>query len=229
MSSHPLAVKACVFDAYGTLFDFASATRACDELLGGKADELTALWRQKQLQYSWLRSLQGRHTDFWTVTGDALDHALQALGFSGRVLRERLMSSYRQLACFDDVPDVLQALRAAGLKCAILSNGSPPMLAAAVKAGNIGHLLDGVYSVEDVGVFKPHPSVYQLAVDRLDVRAESIAFMSSNGWDACGAAAFGMRTVWVNRDGQHPEVLPGRPDHVIASLRELPDLLAVTP
>ncbi len=225
MSDHPLPVKACVFDAYGTLFDIATATAACNDILEGKAAELTGLWRAKQLQYTWLRSLQNRHTDFWTVTGEALDFSLDTLGFHGRVMRERLMAAYRQLGCFEEVPAVLQQLREAGMKTAVLSNGSPAMLAAAIKASALDRQFDGVFSADEVGVFKPHPSVYQLAVDRLGLPADKIVFLSSNGWDAHGASAFGMRAIWCNRYAQRAERLPGRPDHVIKSLRELPPLV----
>ena len=220
-------IRACVFDAYGTLFDFASAAATCRDALGDKTAALTSLWRDKQLQYSWLRGLQGRHADFWQVTGDALDFTLETLGIADAALRERLMNLYLALVAFPEVPAMLARLRAAGLKTAILSNGSPPMLAALVKHSGLGHLFDAVLSVEDVGVFKPHPKVYQLAVDRLGVEPAAISFQSSNGWDAYAASAFGMRVVWCNRYGQRPERLPGKPDREIASLSELPALLGV--
>jgi 2-haloacid dehalogenase len=222
----PLAVRACVFDAYGTLFDFASAAGRCRDALGDRTGALTALWRDKQLQYTWLRSLQGRHADFWQVTGDALDFALAALDIRQDGLRDRLMGLYRTLDCFPEVPAVLGELKARGFATAILSNGTPSMLADAVAASGIGDRLDHVLSVEEAGVFKTHPSVYRLACDRLGLPAGRIAFMSSNGWDAYAASAFGMRVVWCNRYGQPPENLPGRPDRTIRSLAELPPLLA---
>src|SRR5215475_1042498 len=157
MKQGPLiGVQACVFDAYGTLFDFAAAARGCRDVLGDSIDKLTALWRDKQLQYTWLRAVQGRHADFWRVTGDALDFALQTLAIEQPGLRDRLMNLYLTLDAFPEVPDVLTRLKQAGLRTAILSNGSPKML-------------DAVLSVEEVGVYKPHPKVYQLAVDRLQV------------------------------------------------------------
>jgi len=218
-------IRAYVFDAYGTLFDFASAAAASRDVLGDKTAALTSLWRDKQLQYSWLRGLQGRHEDFWQVTGDALDFALETLGIADTGLRGRLMNLYLALDAFAEVPDMLARLKAAGLKSAILSNGSPPMLEALVKHNKLGGFLDAVLSVEEVGVYKPHPKVYQLAVDRLKVEPAAMAFLSSNGWDAYAASAFGMRVVWCNRYGQQPERLPGKPDRVIASLSELPALL----
>lgn len=227
MNDNPIIVRACVFDAYGTLFDFASAAAACSEELGERAGELTRLWRDKQLQYTWLRGLQGKHTDFWTVTGEALDFSLETLGFQGRVLRERLMALYRHLACFEEVPDVLSDLRAAGFKTAILSNGSVPMLESAVNAAGLADLLDFIWSVDEVGVFKPHPSVYQLAVEGLALEPDKISFQSSNAWDAHAASAFGMRVVWCNRYSQRQERLPGEPDREITNLRELQPLLTL--
>jgi 2-haloacid dehalogenase len=218
-------IKACVFDAYGTLFDFASAARRCRDVLGDDVDRLTALWRDKQLQYTWLRSLQGRHADFWQVTGDALDFALATFGIDKPGLRDRLMDLYLTLEAFPEVPTVLGVLKQAGLRTAILSNGSPMMLDAVVKSAGLEALLDEVLSVESVGVYKTHPSVYQLAVDHLGVPASAISFQSSNAWDAYAASAFGMRVVWCNRYGQQPERLPGKPDHEIKSLSELPALV----
>ena len=186
---------------------------------------LTALWRDKQLQYTWLRSLQGRHSDFWQVTCDALDFALDTLGLDDPPLRARLIDLYRTLDTFPEVSAMLKRLKSAGLKTAILSNGSPAMLDAVVDKAAIGDLLDAVLSVELVGVSKPHPKVYQLAVDRLAVPAVAISFQSSNAWDAYAASAFGMRVVWCNRYGQPPERLPGKPDREIASLAELPALV----
>ena len=220
-------IEACVFDAYGTLFDFASAAARCQELPKDKAAALTSLWRDKQLHYSWLRGLQNRHADFWQVTGDALDFALETLGMADPALRDRLMQLYRELATFPEVPGVLERLKRGGCRIAILSNGSPPMLEAAVESAGIGHLLDAVLSVEEAGVYKPHPRVYQLALDRLGLDAAAIAFQSSNAWDAHAASAFGMRVVWCNRYGQRRERLPGAPDAEIKTLAELPELLGL--
>jgi 2-haloacid dehalogenase len=178
------AVRACVFDAYGTLFDFASATRRCRDMLGDSFDKLTNLWREKQLQYTWLRAAQGRHADFWQVTGDALDFSLETLMLDQQALRHRLMELYLTLDTFPEVQGVLEQLKTAGLKTAILSNGTPKMLDSAVKNAGIDGLLDAILSVEEVGVYKPDPRVYQLAVDRLGIPAPQISFQSSNAWDA---------------------------------------------
>jgi 2-haloacid dehalogenase len=229
MNQGPLiGVEACVFDAYGTLFDFAAAAKGCGDVLGDRIDKLTALWRDKQLQYTWLRALQGRHVDFWQVTGDALEFALETLDIERPGLRERLVNLYLRLDGFPEVPDVLARLKGAGLRTAILSNGSPKMLAAVVEAAGLESLLDAVLSVEEVGVYKPHPKVYQLAVDRLGAPAAAIAFQSSNAWDAYAASAFGMRVVWCNRYGQRPERLPGAPDRTVRSLAELPALVGAS-
>lgn len=222
-------IRACVFDAYGTLFDFASAAAGCADVLGDKAGPLTALWRDKQLQYSWLRGLQGRYVPFWQVTGEALDYAMETLGLQqDAILRARLMDLYRTLGTFPEVPTVLQKLRRAGFATAILSNGSPEMLASAVQGAGLVDAFDAVISVDEVGTFKPDRRVYQQALDRLGLPAEAIAFQSSNAWDAHAAAAFGMRVVWCNRYGQMRERLPGAPDAEIRTLAELPGLLGVT-
>jgi len=220
-------IGACVFDAYGTLFDFNAAAERCRDALGDQADPLSALWRTKQLQYTWLRSLMGHHIYFWQVTSDALDYALATLGIEDDALRKRLLDCYKTLDAYPEVKGMLEALRAAGMKTAILSNGSPDMLASAVGSAGLGDLLDAVLSVEDVGIYKPHPSVYGLAVDRLGVESARICFMSSNAWDANGAAAYGFKVVWVNRFGQTAERLPGDPAAEIVTLEALPGLLGL--
>ncbi len=218
-------VRACVFDAYGTLFDFGSAAARAAELPADKRTALTALWREKQLQYTWLRSLQGRYADFRQVTEDALAFALESLGFGSAALSQRLMALYLELEPFPEVPGVLTELRRRGFKTAILSNGTPAMLDTLVARAGLGGAFDAVLSVDAVGVFKTHPRVYQLALDTLGLPAAAISFQSSNGWDAYGASDFGMRVVWCNRAGQPRERLPGRPDFEVRTLAELPPLL----
>ena len=226
MTDAPLAgIEACVFDAYGTLFDFAAATRRCSDVLGGNLDKLTMLWRDKQLQYTWLRAVQEHHVDFWQVTGDALDFALESLAIESPGLRARLMDLYLELDPFPEVPAVLSSLKEAGLKTAILSNGSPVMLEAVVKAAGLERLIDFVLSVESVGVFKPNAKVYGMATSQLGLPAAAISYQSSNAWDAYAASAFGMRVVWCNRYGQRAERLPGAPDREVRSLVELPALV----
>ena len=221
-------IQACVFDAYGTLFNVGSATAGCRDVLGDRTGSLTTIWRQKQLQYTWLRTLQGQHANFWQVTGDALDFALETFGIDDTALRERLMNLYLTPAAFPEVPATLQGLKSAGFKTAILSNGTPEMLMAAVANAKLGDLLDAVLSVEQIGVYKPSPKVYQLAINTLDVASSAISYQSSNGWDAYAASAFGMRVVWCNRNGQRPERLPGTPDREIRTLAELPALVGAS-
>ena len=216
---------ACVFDAYGTLFDVHSAVQRGGSALGDKAGAVSALWRQKQLEYTWLRSLMGAHADFRQVTQDGLEYALTDHGVDDAALKARLMALYLTLDAYPDVAACLETVRAAGLATAILSNGEPEMLDAAVTSAGLTALFDAVLSVEEVGIFKPDPRVYQLAVDRLQVPPERICFVSTNAWDAAGAAFFGFRVAWLNRFGQRLEQLPGAPAAVIGGLDELPDLL----
>lgn len=210
--------RAVVFDAYGTLFDVAGPSRA---LLGERAEAVSQLWRRKQLEYSWLRSLMGRHADFAQVTAEALAYAMENLGFADEVLARKLLAAYRELPAYDDAKPVLGKLRAKGLKLAILSNGSPEMLAPMVEAASLTGSLDWVLSVEDAGIFKPHPSVYALARDKLALAPADIGFVSANGWDAAGASSFGFAVAWLNRRHEPVERLPGKPSVQLGSLAEL--------
>lgn len=218
-------IGACVFDAYGTLFDVDAAARHCRSELGDKWQPLAETWRLKQLQYTWLRSVMGRHVDFWRVTGDALDYAMNSLGLDDDALRDRLMDLYLALDAYPEAKGVLAQLKSAGMKTAILSNGAPDMLEAAVSSADLADLLDAVLSVEEVGVFKPHPSVYRMGEDRLGLPAGRMSFQSSNAWDAAAASAFGYRVVWVNRFGQTRERIPDPPHAEIETLEELPGIV----
>lgn len=217
-------IGSCVFDAYGTLFDVHSAAARYRNGLGNVADAVSQTWRDKQLQFTWLRSLMDdeHDVDFWQVTGDALDFALETHGVDNPNLRERLLACNLELAAYPEVKNVLTPLKDSGLKCAILSNGVPEMLAASVRNAGIEDLLDAVLSFEEVGIFKPDPSVYGLAVERLGAPAEQVSFQSSYAWDAHAAGASGFRVAWVNRFGQRPERLPGLADAVLKTLDELP-------
>ena len=225
MSTPPKALRAVVFDAYGTLFNVHSVAETCEALFPGRGSALSQLWRSKQLEYSWLRSLMGRYVDFNQVTCESLQFACDALGlpFSDLALT-RLNDAYRQLALFDDTLPLLQQLQhnLPTAKRAILSNGAPEMLDAVVTHNNIGVFFDAVISVNEIGVFKPAPAVYQLCSDRLGVVPAEIAFVSSNGWDAAGAKAFGFTTFWINRSSAPVEQLGVTPDRVLKSLAELP-------
>uniref|UniRef100_UPI0035662267 haloacid dehalogenase type II n=1 Tax=Phaeovulum sp. TaxID=2934796 RepID=UPI0035662267 len=194
-----MAITTCVFDAYGTLFDVNAAARVVAGEPGREGfaavwPKLAEDWRAKQLQYSWLRAVAGQHLDFWQVTQDGLDWALEASNLDDPGLRARLLALYWELPAYPEVPAMLAALKAQGLPCAILSNGSPEMLAGAVKSAGVGDLLDAVLSVESVGVFKPDASVYALVPEHFGCRNDEVLFVSSNGWDAAFAAGFGFTT-----------------------------------
>lgn len=224
-----MPITTCIFDAYGTLFDVNAAARIAAAEPGQTAlaavwPRLAADWRAKQLEYTWLRATAGRHIDFWQVTQDGLDWAMEASGLSDPALRERLLALYWELAAFPEVPAMLAALRAKGLKTGILSNGSPDMLAGAVQSANLGTLLDATLSVESVGVFKPHASVYDLVGKHFGVATSDVLFVSSNGWDACAAAGYGFQTAWVNRAGAPMDRLYAQPHHVLSDLTPIPDL-----
>jgi len=219
-------VRAVVFDAYGTLLDFASAAERAGDALGERWRTLADLWRRKQLEYTWLRSLMRRHVDFWQVTGESLDFALQSLGIHDLALRKRLMDLYLQLDAYPDAREALVALRAQGLRLAVLSNGSTGMLDAGIRHSGLDDLLDVVMSVEEVGIYKPSPEVYAMAARQLDLLPGEIGFVSANGWDAHGASAFGFRVAWCNRSGQPPERLPGAPEVEVRSLADLPTFFA---
>lgn len=218
-------IKACVFDAYGTLFDIHSPTARIADDLGDKSQSLSDLWRAKQLQYTWLRSLMGEYVEFWQVTGEGLDYALAVHNVDDPQIRERLMQLYLTIEAYPDAVSTLQALKEAGYATAILSNGSPKMLDAAVKHSGLADLLDLVLSVDEVGVYKPDPRVYQLAVDRTGCASAEICFVSANAWDCSGGAHFGFQNAHVNRFGQPEERLPGKARVVIKSLAELLPIL----
>jgi 2-haloacid dehalogenase len=221
----PAPIQAVVFDAYGTLFDVHSVVRRCDELFPGKGTALSQLWRSKQLEYTWLRSLMGRYEDFAAVTRGALRYASGTLGLEcSAAVEAALMDEYLRLAPYPEVPGALGQLRERRL--AILSNGSPPMLQAVVRNAGLEAAFQAVMSVDPLRIFKPHPSVYQLAVDMLKVPKEQIGFISSNFWDVSGATSFGFRTFWVNRGGARPDELGFRPLAVLDSLAALPPALA---
>ncbi len=219
-------VKACVFDAYGTLFDVHSPVRKLAVELGPKADAISQLWRAKQLEYTWLRSLMGVHVDFWHVTSDALDYVLEFHKIDEPGLKDELMALFLKLEAYPDVAGALQALKARHFRIAILSNGSPSMLESAVRSAALEKLIDMVISVEDVGIYKPSRRVYRLAMQKLQIHdAPSICFVSANTWDTQGAAQFGFQAVRVDRFGLKDERLPGKPSATIANLSELAALI----
>jgi len=223
MDSAP-ALKALVFDAYGTLFDVHSVIAECEALFPGKGASLSQLWRGKQLEYTWLRSLMGRYADFSAVTAAALTTACNTLDLElSEAAARRLMDAYLALKAFPDVTDTLARLH--GRKLALLSNGSPAMLNAVVRHTGLDQVLDTVLSVDALRIFKPHPSVYAYAAERLQAPADAIGFVSSNFWDVAGATSFGFHTFWINRAGATPDALGYQPAAVLTKLSDLPGLL----
>ena len=215
-----MTIRGFVFDAYGTLFDVHSVIEAGREITSDPA-ALSLLWRQKQLEYTWLRSLMGRYEDFWSVTEAALRYSVKRLGLrADEAALRRLMDAYLTLACFPDVPKALARL--AGRPRAILSNGAPRMLAAAVASSGLVAALEHVISVDRVKVYKPAPAVYALGPATLGVPADELMFVSSNAWDVAGAKAAGYRVAWCNRAGAPEEELGVRADWVVSNLAELP-------
>ncbi len=220
----PPALKALVFDAYGTLFDVHSVIAECEVLFPGKGASLSQLWRGKQLEYTWLRSLMGRYADFSAITAAALTTTCNMLRLDlSEAAARRLMDAYLELKAFPDVTDTLARLH--GRKLAVLSNGSPAMLNAVVRHTGLDQVLDTVLSVDALRIFKPHPSVYAYAAERLQAPAGAIGFVSSNFWDVAGATSFGFRTFWINRAGATPDALGYQPAAVLTKLSDLPDLL----
>ncbi|PHQ95072.1 MAG: haloacid dehalogenase type II [Marinosulfonomonas sp.] len=226
-----MAITTCIFDAYGTLFDVAAAAREVaaepgQEQFAKVWQKLATDWRLKQLQYTWLRALADAHTNFWEVTQNGLDWALEANDLNDPKLRERLLALYWELSAYAEVPAMLGALKAAGLNTAILSNGSPDMLDGAVQSAGLGEVLDDVLSVEAIGIFKPHKSVYQMVIDRFHCTKDQVLFVSSNGWDAAAASGFGFHTVWANRAGEPVDRLPWKPGNILSDLTKVPELAA---
>jgi len=227
MSGVPGGTEICVFDAYGTLYDFNSAVARHRAAIGPKADSLTDMWRSKQIQYTWLRNSMGDYAPFWQVTGEALDHCLAAHSITDPSVRDRLMKAYLALDPFPEVQAMLDKLRRAGKRLAILSNGNPEMLDPMVKASGLADRFEAVLSVDAAKVFKVDPRTYMLVEQRLGVKPDKVCFLSSNCWDAHGAAHFGFQTFWVNRGGVPEDNLPGKVVAEIKDLSHLPALLGV--
>ena len=219
-------VRAVVFDAYGTLFDVHSLAAACEAAFPGRGEALNRLWRQKQLEYSWLRTAMGRYRDFWGITGDALRYACGALGLTlDEAPRDRILAAYHTIAAMPEARAALAELRARGVPCYIFSNGTPGMLRAAAQSSGLDALLDGYLSVDDtVRQYKPVPATYAYVLSRLRMPASEILFVSSNFFDVAGAKNAGLTVVWVNRSGARPEPLDLAPDYTVADLRPIAGL-----
>ena len=225
-----MAVTTCIFDAYGTLFDVTAAAKiaATEDSTTNLLDnwpKLAQIWRAKQLEYSWIRAITGVHANFWEVTIDGLDFALEALKLDKNLpLRQRLLQLYNELQAFPEVTQMLWRLKQQGMNTAILSNGSPTMLQSAVETACIAENLDAVLSVEAVGIYKPHVSVYDLVGQQFSCNKEEVLFVSANGWDVSAATGYGFETVWVNRMDNPIDRLPFRPKHVRKDLFDIPNL-----
>ncbi|MGB1234241.1 MAG: haloacid dehalogenase type II [Planktomarina sp.] len=222
-----MPITTCIFDAYGTLFDVNGAARMAAQdtpALAAVWPKLATDWRAKQLQYTWLRAITGAHDDFWQVTQDGLDWAMEASGLDDPVLRNRLLALYRELPAYDEVPAMLDAVKAAGMNTAILSNGSPDMLEAAAASADL--TLDALLSVETVGIYKPDARVYDLVGQHFGCAKDEVLFVSSNGWDAAGATGYGFQTAWVNRAGDPIDRMPWKPKTVLTDLTSIPELAA---
>jgi 2-haloacid dehalogenase len=226
-----VAFKAILFDAYGTLFDVAAAARNYAQSTGARPEfarqwrAIAAMWRLKQLEYSWLRGLSGDYTDFWAVTRDALEFTLEKHDCASEILRDRLMELYDHLDAYSDVAPTLAALKAAQYKVGILSNGAPAMLASAVESAGIGDYLDVVLSVDSVKTFKPHGSVYGMATAAFRAQRREIVLISCNGWDICSASAYGLTSIWVNRHDDPLDRLAAKPDRIISDMSALCDAI----
>lgn len=216
MSGH---IGAYVFDAYGTLFDVHAAVRKHADRIGPDGQRLSEIWRAKQLEYSWVLTLMGSYHDFWVLTERALDYAFAAVPSADKSMRKTLLDAYWSLDCYPEVPKVLRALKERGTRIAILSNGSPGMLAAAVKSAALDTVIDHVFSVDEIRKFKAAPDVYDMVTTAWRLYPDAISFQSSNRWDVAGAQKFGFRTVWINRSGA-PDEYPDNPPALVLSTLE---------
>jgi 2-haloacid dehalogenase len=221
-------IEICVFDAYGTLYDFNSAVARHRDAIGPKADALSEMWRTKQIQYTWLRNSMSAYAPFWQVTGEALDNCLATFGITDRSVREKLMGAYLALDPFPEVPAMLDKLKKAGKRLAILSNGNPEMLDPMVEASGLADKFEAVISVDAAKVFKVDPRTYDLVKKQTGVSADKVCFLSSNCWDAHGAALYGFKTLWVNRGGLPEDNLPGTVVAHIKDLSHLPAMIGVS-
>ena len=213
-------VKACVFDAYGTLFDVNSAAANCKEKLGSRWESFANAWRTTQLEYTWLRSLMKKHKNFWEITEDSLDHAMETFKIK-KEMRNELLDLYKKLSLYPEVEECLKDLKKKKIKIDILSNGTPDLLKGLVESNNIQNYFDDIFSVEMVGIYKPDSRVYEMPVKKYSCKSENICFMSSNTWDISGGGHFGYNAVWVNRSNKVFDKLSYRPKFVINNLKEL--------
>jgi len=217
-------IKAIIFDAYGTLFDVNSAAEKCKDKIGDKWEGFANYWRTTQLEYTWLRSLMKRHKDFWQVTEDSLDKSMKAYEIDSS-MRNELLDLYKILSTFKEVPEVLKSLKEKDLKLAILSNGTPDLLEQLVKSNNLENIFDNIFSIEEVGIYKPNYKVYDIPIKEYQINKNEVAFLSSNTWDVSGGGNYGYNSIWVNRNQNIFDNLDYNPRYKIKNLLELLQLI----
>ena len=217
-------VKAIIFDAYGTLFDVNSAAEKCKDKIGGKWESFATFWRTTQLEYTWLRSLMKRHKDFWQITEDSLDKSMRAFNIDPSMKNE-LLNLYKVLSPFKEVPETLKKLKGKHFKLAILSNGTPSLLNELVKSNNLDELFDDIFSIEEVGIYKPDSRVYDLPIKKYKIKNSEVIFLSANTWDVAGGGNYGYQSIWVNRNNNIFDNLDFSPSNQIKDLTELVKLI----
>ena len=216
-------IKAIIFDAYGTLFDVNSAAEKCKDKIGDNWEPFSNFWRTTQLEYTWLRSLMKRHKDFWQITEDSLDKSMKAFNIDPK-MKDELLNLYKVLSPFQEIPETLKLLKEKNFKLAILSNGTPSLLNQLVKSNRLDNLFDDLFSIEEVGIYKPHSKVYDLPIERYKIKKNEVAFLSANTWDVSGAGNYGYQSIWVNRNNNIFDNLDFKPNNQIKNLSELINL-----
>ena len=217
-------IKAIIFDAYGTLFDVNSAAEKCKDKIGDKWEAFANYWRTTQLEYTWLRSLMKRHKDFWQVTEDSLDKSMKVFNIDNS-MRNELLDLYKILSPYPEVPEILKSLKEKDYKLSILSNGTPSLLKELVKSNNIENLFDDIFSIEEVGIYKPDSKVYDLPIKKYKIENNEVAFLSANTWDVSGGGNYGFNSIWVNRNNSIFDNLDYRPQYEVKSLKELINII----
>ncbi|WP_440937988.1 haloacid dehalogenase type II [Candidatus Pelagibacter sp.] len=217
-------IKAIIFDAYGTLFDVNSAAEKCKDKIGDKWEAFANYWRTTQLEYTWLRSLMKRHKDFWQVTEDSLDKSMKVFNIDNS-MRNELLDLYKILSPYTEVPEVLKSLKEKKYKLSILSNGTPSLLNGLVRSNNLENLFDNIFSIEEVGIYKPDSRVYDMPIKKYKIQNNEVAFLSANTWDVSGGGNYGFNSIWVNRNNNIFDNLDFKPEHQIKSLKELINLI----
>ena len=217
-------IKAIIFDAYGTLFDVNSAAEKCKDKIGEKWERFANFWRTTQLEYTWLRSLMDRHKDFWQVTEDSLDKSIKVFDIDPS-MRNELLNLYKVLSPFEEVPETIKTLKEKKFKLAILSNGTPSLLDELVKSNNLDNLFDDIFSIEQVGVYKPSSRVYDIPIKKYNINKSEIAFLSANTWDVSGGGNYGYQSIWVNRNNTIFDNLDFKPKYQITDLNKLTQLV----